>query len=87
MFFLGSGTSGGEKGALWVEVGCPAATRRPMNRFAHLGSHRRESPDACVTYDRFGRLGHFVKMVHNGIEYGDMQLIAEVMDCCVMGLG
>lgn len=36
--------------------------------------------DPCVTYVGKGGLGNFVKMVHNGIEYGDMQLIAEAYD-------
>src|SRR5581483_11307287 len=41
----------------------------------------------CVTWVGPGGAGHFVKMVHNGIEYGDMQLIAEVYDLLSRGMG
>ena len=43
--------------------------------------------DPCVTYLGTGSAGHFVKMVHNGIEYGIMQLIAETYDLMKRGLG
>jgi 6-phosphogluconate dehydrogenase len=77
--FLGMGISGGEEGALLgpaiMPGGDPAA-------FASLRPYleaiaARSASGACVAYCGSGSAGHFVKMVHNGIEYGDMQLIAE----------
>jgi 6-phosphogluconate dehydrogenase len=62
------------------------AGRRPRGLradTAHLGGHRGEGRRRrCVTYIGPGGAGHFVKMVHNGIEYGDMQLIAEATTSC-----
>ena len=62
---------------------CDAHTRHPQSIAARAGS----SPEAadsfpCVRYVGPGGSGHYVKMVHNGIEYGDMQLIAEAAFFC-----
>jgi 6-phosphogluconate dehydrogenase len=80
LFFIGSGTSGGEKGALLGPSLMPGGDRgayeqiRPM--WEAIAAKVDDGP--CVTYIGPGGSGHFVKMVHNGIEYADMQLIAEV---------
>ncbi len=72
LYFIGSGTSGGEKGAFknaYEQI-------RPI--WEAIAAKVDDGP--CVTYIGPGASGHFVKMVHNGIEYGDMQLIAETYD-------
>ena len=80
MFMIGSGTSGGEKGALWgpslMPGGDPKAYEQIRPIWEAIAAKVPDGP--CVTYIGPGGSGHFVKMVHNGIEYGDMQLIAEV---------
>ncbi|MCB0355187.1 MAG: NADP-dependent phosphogluconate dehydrogenase, partial [Bdellovibrionales bacterium] len=80
--FLGVGISGGEEGALHGPSIMPGGVRdawqivEPMLKkiAAQVGS------DPCCSYIGPDGSGHFVKMVHNGIEYGDMQLIAEAYD-------
>ena len=79
LFFIGSGTSGGEKGALLGPSLMPVAIEvyeqiRPM--WEAIAAKVDDGP--CVTYVGPGGAGHLIKMVHNGIEYADMQLIAEV---------
>lgn len=77
--FLGTGVSGGESGALWGPSLMPGGQLeayqelRPI--FEAIAAQVDDGP--CVTYCGPDGAGHFVKMVHNGIEYGDMQLIAE----------
>ncbi|MCA9567696.1 MAG: NADP-dependent phosphogluconate dehydrogenase [Myxococcales bacterium] len=77
--FVGMGVSGGEEGALKGPSMMPGGTReswealRPMLESAAAVS----DSGPCVTWCGNGSAGHYVKMVHNGIEYGDMQLIAE----------
>jgi 6-phosphogluconate dehydrogenase len=79
--FLGVGVSGGEEGALWgpsiMPGGSPDvwAEVRPM--FEAIAAKAPEDGKPCVVYLGPRGAGHYVKMVHNGIEYGDMQLIAE----------
>ncbi|MFN7211033.1 MAG: NADP-dependent phosphogluconate dehydrogenase, partial [Aggregatilineales bacterium] len=81
--FLGVGVSGGEEGALHgpslMPGGAPEAYAliEPL-----LRAIAAKAPDGapCVAYLGRGGAGHYVKMVHNGIEYGDMQLIAESYD-------
>ncbi len=88
--FIGSGVSGGEKGALWGPSLMPGGDKdayehvRPI--WEAIAAKTEDGP--CVTYIGPGGAGHFVKMVHNGIEYGDMQLIAEAYDLMrnVLGL-
>src|SRR6266705_6158801 len=89
--FIGSGVSGGEKGALWGPSLMPGGDRRAYEQIRPIWEAIAAKVDdgPCVTYIGPGGAGHFVKMVHNGIEYGDMQLIAESYDIMrnVLGLG
>ena len=77
--FVGAGVSGGEEGARQgpaIMPGGPASTwneLRPI--FEAIAAKVNGEP--CVTHIGPGGAGHYVKMVHNGIEYGDMQLICE----------
>jgi 6-phosphogluconate dehydrogenase len=81
--YLGLGVSGGEEGALWgpslMPGGRPEAYALVQDILTAISA---KAPDGapCVTYLGRGGAGHYVKMVHNGIEYGDMQLIAESYD-------
>jgi 6-phosphogluconate dehydrogenase len=89
LFLIGSGTSGGEKGALLgpslMPGGDPKAYEQIRPIFEAIAAKVADGP--CVTYIGPGGSGHFVKMVHNGIEYGDMQLIAETYDIMRKGFG
>ncbi len=80
--FIGSGVSGGEEGALWgpslMPGGDPEAYASLKPIWEAIAAKVDDGP--CVTYIGPEGSGHFVKMVHNGIEYGDMQLIAEAYD-------
>ena len=80
IFFIGSGTSGGEKGALLGPSLMPGGDKKAYEQirpiWEAIAAKVEEGP--CVSYMGPGGAGHFVKMVHNGIEYADMQLIAEV---------
>jgi 6-phosphogluconate dehydrogenase len=82
--FFGMGVSGGEEGALWGPSMMPGGDRESYNHLKPiLDKVAAKAPSdgvPCVTYCGDGGAGHFVKMVHNGIEYGDMQLIAEAYD-------
>jgi len=87
--FFGMGVSGGEEGALWgpsIMPGGDEATYRHLEPILTKISAKADS-GPCVTYVGKKSAGHFVKMVHNGIEYGDMQLIAETYDLLRYGLG
>jgi 6-phosphogluconate dehydrogenase len=79
--FLGVGVSGGEEGALHgpaIMVGGPElAYQRIAPLFASAAAKTADG-DACVGYFGNGSAGHYIKMVHNGIEYGIMQAIAEI---------
>ncbi|MSP12258.1 MAG: NADP-dependent phosphogluconate dehydrogenase [Chloroflexi bacterium] len=87
--FLGTGVSGGEEGALWgpsiMPGGQPEAYAMVRPIFEAIAA--KFKGQACVTYLGPRGAGHFVKMVHNGIEYGDMQLIAEAYHLLRQGLG
>jgi 6-phosphogluconate dehydrogenase len=80
--FIGMGVSGGEEGALNGPSLMPGGTRSAYEYlapiFTKIAAQVNDGP--CVTYVGPGGAGHYVKMVHNGIEYGDMQLIAEAYD-------
>src|SRR5205085_11359762 len=87
--YIGMGVSGGEEGALWgpsIMPGGDEATYRHLEPILTKISAKADS-GPCVTYVGKKSAGHFVKMVHNGIEYGDMQLIAEAYDLLRYGLG
>ncbi len=77
--FIGTGVSGGEWGALHgpslMPGGQESAYRRVENIFLAIAAKTEDGP--CCTYIGPRGAGHYVKMVHNGIEYGDMQLISE----------
>src|SRR5258705_6422756 len=89
MFMIGSGTSGGEQGALWGPSLMPGGDAQAYEQVRPVWEAiAAKVPDGpCVTYIGPGGSGHFVKMVHNGIEYGDMQLIAEVYGLLRDGFG
>jgi len=82
--FFGMGVSGGEEGALWGPSLMPGGDKESYNRLKpvleKIAAKAPSDKVPCVTYCGSGGAGHFVKMVHNGIEYGDMQLIAEAYD-------
>jgi len=82
--FFGMGVSGGEEGALWGPSMMPGGDYESYEHLKPiLEKVAAKAPSdgvPCVTYCGDGGAGHFVKMVHNGIEYGDMQLIAEAYD-------
>lgn len=87
--FVGMGVSGGEEGALkgpsLMPGGTESAYRELEPILTKIAAQVDDGP--CVTYVGPGGAGHYVKMVHNGIEYGDMQLIAEAYDVMKNGLG
>ena len=80
--FIGMGVSGGEEGALNGPSLMPGGTKSAYQFLEPIFTKIAAKVDdgACVTYIGPGGAGHYVKMVHNGIEYGDMQLIAEAYD-------
>ena len=79
--FFGMGVSGGEEGALWGPSLMPGGSRDAYKEVEPImnavAAKADEDGEPCVTYLGPGGSGHYVKMVHNGIEYGDMELIAE----------
>jgi len=87
--FMGMGVSGGEEGALNGPSLMPGGTKTAYDELEPILTKIAAQVDdgACVTYIGPRGAGHYVKMVHNGIEYGDMQLIAEAYDLLKNGLG
>ena len=87
--YIGSGVSGGESGALWGPSLMPGGDESAYNEIKPIWEAIAAKVDdgPCVTYIGTDGAGHFVKMVHNGIEYGDMQLIAESYDILRSALG
>ncbi len=87
--FIGMGVSGGEEGALNGPSMMPGGTKSSYEYLepilTKIAAQVEDGP--CVTYVGPGGAGHYVKMVHNGIEYGDMQLIAEAYDLLKNTLG
>ncbi|MGB0094283.1 MAG: NADP-dependent phosphogluconate dehydrogenase [Solirubrobacteraceae bacterium] len=88
--FLGVGVSGGEEGALDGPSIMPGGDREPYDEsvkgiFEAIAANVDGTP--CCTYVGPDGAGHYVKMVHNGIEYADMQLIAESYDLLRNGVG
>jgi 6-phosphogluconate dehydrogenase len=80
--FIGMGVSGGEEGALEGPSMMPGGTREAYARIEPIVTKMAAQVDGepCCTYIGTEGSGHYVKMVHNGIEYADMQLIAEAYD-------
>lgn len=87
--YLGMGISGGEEGALWGPSIMPGGDREAYAILEPILKKISAKTDTgpCVDYMGDRSAGHFVKMCHNGIEYGDMQLIAESYDIMRNGLG
>ncbi|MFB6366755.1 NADP-dependent phosphogluconate dehydrogenase [Paenibacillus elgii] len=77
--FIGAGVSGGEEGALKGPAIMPGGQKDAYEQVAPIltAISAKVNGDPCSTYIGEGGAGHYVKMVHNGIEYGDMQLIGE----------
>ncbi|WP_277213723.1 NADP-dependent phosphogluconate dehydrogenase [Isoptericola croceus] len=89
LHFVGTGVSGGEEGALLGPSIMPGGTRESYESLGPILEAISAKVDGtpCCTYVGPNGAGHFVKMVHNGIEYADMQLIAEAYDLLKQGLG
>jgi len=87
--FFGMGISGGEEGALWGPSLMPGGDKETYTHLSPILQKIAANVDdePCVTYVGNKSAGHFVKMVHNGIEYGDMQLIAESHEVMRYALG
>jgi len=89
LHFIGSGISGGEAGALHGPCIMPGGPRQAYDEvepiLARIAAQTEDGP--CVAYMGPGGAGHYVKMVHNGIEYGVMACIAEVYDLLARLLG
>jgi len=88
--FVGSGVSGGEEGARHGPSLMPGGHREawPSIKPIFQGiAAKTDSGEPCCEWVGDGGAGHFVKMVHNGIEYGDMQLICEAYDFMQNALG
>ncbi len=89
LIYIGTGISGGEEGARKgpsvMPGGNPAGWSSVRNIFQSIAAKVDGEP--CCDWVGAGGAGHFVKMVHNGIEYGDMQLICEAYDFMSRGLG
>ena len=90
LLYVGCGVSGGEEGALkgpsMMPGGSPAAWEYVKPIFQSICAHVEDGSPCCEWVGENGA-GHFVKMVHNGIEYGDMQLICEAYQLLRDGLG
>ena len=88
--FLGVGVSGGEEGARHGLSMMPGGPKEVYERVRLMfeAIAAKVNGDSCVAWLGPGSTGHFVKMVHNGVEYGVMQLIAETYDLmkCALGL-
>jgi 6-phosphogluconate dehydrogenase len=86
--YVGCGVSGGEEGARYGPSIMPGGSAEAWERIKDVLEAIAARTDAgpCVTHVGTDGAGHFVKMVHNGIEYGDMQLIAEAWDVMRRGL-
>jgi 6-phosphogluconate dehydrogenase len=90
ILFIGTGVSGGEEGARRgpsiMPGGNPAAWPHVKDIFQAIAAKVEDGTPCCDWVGEDGA-GHYVKMVHNGIEYGDMQLICEAYDLLQRGLG
>src|SRR5208282_1642576 len=89
LLYIGTGVSGGEEGARHgpsiMPGGSPAAWPHVKNIFQGIAAKVDGAP--CCDWVGENGAGHYVKMVHNGIEYGDMQLIGEAYNILKNGLG
>ena len=89
ILFIGTGISGGEEGALKGPAMMPGGTSEAYTLVESIFTKIAAQVDGvpCVSYIGPNGAGHYVKMVHNGIEYGDMQLICEVYALMKSALG
>ncbi len=91
LLFIGTGISGGEEGARFgpsiMPGGSPAAWPLVKPIFQSIAAKVGDLQEPCCDWVGENGAGHYVKMVHNGIEYGDMQLIAEAYHLMQEGLG
>ncbi len=89
MLYIGTGVSGGEEGALLGPSIMPGGSKEAWPHVKEMLQTISAQVDGvpCCSWVGSGGAGHFVKMVHNGIEYGDMQLIGEVYDLMRRHLG
>ena len=90
LHFVGAGISGGEEGARLgpsIMPGGPREAWQALSTILRAIAARADDGEPCVDYMGPRGAGHFVKMVHNGIEYADMQLIAEIYDLLRRGAG
>ena len=89
LHFFGMGISGGEEGARFGPSMMPGGDKEAYNEVSKIleATAAKVDGEPCVTYLGPGASGHFVKMVHNGIEYAIMELIAESYDILKNGLG
>jgi 6-phosphogluconate dehydrogenase len=87
--FMGMGISGGEAGARFGPSLMPGGSQEMYDRVGPIleAASAHVNGDPCVVYLGPGSAGHYVKMVHNGIEYGLMELIVETYDLMKRGLG
>ena len=89
ILYIGTGVSGGEEGALFGPSIMPGGQKQAYAMveeiLTKIAAQTEDGP--CCTYIGPGGAGHYVKMVHNGIEYGDMQLICEAYDIMKTALG
>ncbi len=89
ILYIGTGVSGGEEGALWGPSIMPGGQQEAYDSvgpiLTKIAAHVDGEP--CCTYIGPDGAGHYVKMVHNGIEYGDMQLICEAYFIMANALG
>ncbi len=87
--FMGIGISGGEEGARFGPSIMPGGDKEAYNEVSEIlkSIAAKVKGEPCVGYMGKGAAGHYVKMVHNGIEYAIMQLISEAYDILKHGLG
>ncbi len=90
ILYIGTGVSGGEEGALLGPAMMPGGSKEAyllVKDIFEKISAKAEDGTPCVSHIGTGGAGHFVKMVHNGIEYGDMALIGEIVWALKSALG
>ena len=90
LLYIGTGVSGGEEGALLGPSIMPGGSKpawRSVKRIFQKICAQTDEGDPCCDWVGENGAGHFVKMVHNGIEYGDMQMICETYQMMKFGLG
>lgn len=88
--YIGMGVSGGEKGALLGPAMMPGGTQSAYDDMSDIFDSiaaKNKNGEACVKWIGPEGSGHFVKMIHNGIEYAEMQLLAECYDIMKLGIG